>query len=62
MKRREFIAGFGEAATEMRELIYIYLLVGLFTVSIWAIDPAPYITISAAAGTFTAFAVFQHMN
>jgi hypothetical protein len=46
----------------MRELIYIYLLVGLFTVSILAIDPVPYIAISAAAGTFMAFAVFQQMN
>jgi hypothetical protein len=46
----------------MRELIYIYLWVGLCIVSMWALDPAPYITISAAAGTFTAFAVFQHMN
>jgi hypothetical protein len=46
----------------MRELIYIYSWVGLCIVAMWAFDPGPYITVSAAAGTFTAFAVFQLMN
>ena len=46
----------------MRELIYISLWSGLFLGSVWAFDPGPYIVVSAAAGTFTAFAAFQQMN
>ena len=43
----------------MRGLIYIYLWVGLCIVSMWVYDPRPGVTISAAVGTFTAFAVFS---
>ena len=46
----------------MRELIYISLWIGLCLGSVWAFDPGPYILVSAAAGTFTAFATFQQMN
>ena len=55
-------AGQERGCVAVRELIYISLWIGLSLGSVWAFDPGPYIVVSAAAGTFTAFAAVQQLN